>query len=459
MKDNLFRKIEHTIRAYRMIPEAGKVIAGVSGGADSMAMLHFLLHFLPKERILVCHVNHGIRGTEAQRDEDFVRDYCKANFLSFELLKTNIPALAKARGQSEEECGREERYRFFSSFISDSDDKIATAHTRTDLIETVLFRMVSGSAVRGLSGIPAVRGAIIRPLIELTREEVRQYCEENGVSYLEDSTNEDKHYPRNYIRAEILPKLEALNPAAQEKIAALAKDAARDEAFLSKLAYEAAKNAKTPNGYDTAKVLSLEDSVLLRLIRFLCEENGAKRVTEKQLLAAKSVLQSGGFAEFTGDLVIAAGQGSFRFLKKDDLSFQGKTSFAFTMDTSVTFPGGVFRAELIEKNQIFPKKTQNIHNLLFTDAIDYDIITQDLVVRTRLPGDYFVSRGNSVRKPLRRFLSEKKIPKEQRDRLLLIANGSEVLFLEGFGACERAKIGETTRNAVLINIQRGNEHV
>ena len=459
MKDDLVGKIERTVRVHEMIPKEGKLIAGVSGGADSMAMLHFFQRFLPKERILVCHVNHGIRGEEAQRDEEFVRDYCKVNSLSFELLKTDIPALAKARGQSEEECGREERYRFFSSFISGSDDRIATAHTRTDLIETVLFRMVSGSALRGLSGIPAVRGAIIRPLIDLTREEVRQYCEENGVSYLEDSTNEDGRYPRNYIRAEILPKLEALNPNVQAKIAALATNAARDEAFLSKLAREAAEDAKIQNGYDTAKVLSLEDPVLLRLIRFLAEENGAKRVTEKQLIAAKSVLQSGGNAEFTGDLSIAAGQGSFRFLKKEELSFEGKTAFPLQIGASAAFPGGVFETELIEKNQIFPKKTQNIHNLLFTDAIDYDIITQDLVVRTRLAGDYFVSRGNSVRKPLRRFLSEKKVPKEMRDRLLLIANGSEVLFLEGFGACERARIGETTRKAVLIKIQRGNENV
>ncbi len=459
MKDNLTEKIEKTVRQYAMIPETGTVVAAVSGGADSMAMLCFLTGYLPKERLLVCHVNHGIRGAEADRDEAFVRNWCKANSLAFEVLKTDIPSLAKARGQSEEECGREERYRFFSSFISGPNDRIATAHTKTDSVETVLFHLFSGASLRGLCGIPPVRGAIIRPLIDLTREETERFCAENGVSFVSDSSNASLRYPRNFIRAEILPKIEALNPAAQEKIAAFSAFAARDESFLNSLAEEAAKEAESPQGYDAFKILSLPKAIRLRILRNLAEEHGAKRVTAKQLERAEAILPKSGIAEFSGSIELIAGQGRFSFLSKDELNGRGGFSFPLVFDCPVAFPGGVFEAKIFEKNQEFQKKAQKINNLLFTDAVDYDIITQGLVVRTRTAGDYFVSKGNTVRKSLRKFLSEKKVPLQKRDRLIVLAKGNEVFFLEGIGPSEQAKPGEHTRKAVMIQIKRGNEYV
>ena len=453
-KDKLAEKIIQAVTQYAMIPDKGKIIVGVSGGADSMAMLHFLMHFVSKDRLLVCHVNHGIRGEEAQRDENFVREYCKGNSLSFRVCKTDVPALAKTRGLSEEECGREERYRFFSSFISSSEDRIATAHTKTDLVETILFRLATGSALRGLTGISPVRGIIIRPMITLSREETQMYCDLHGVPFVVDSTNASTKYVRNYIRAEILPKFININSNYEDRIASFAESVSKDEAFLSEIAKEASLKASTSEGYDTNYCLTLKDPILMRVLRMLAEENGAHRITEKQLEHAKCVLRKGGIAEFTGGIDLIAGQGRFRFLKKENLSGNIAFSAVFSCEGPLFFPNGVFEAKIIDELLNVQKKDQKINNLLFTKAIDYDIITHDLVVRTRRSGDYFVSCGNSVRKSLRKFLSEKKVPIEKRDQLILIANGNEVLFLEGFGPSEQAKVSDKTKKAVLISIKR-----
>ena len=212
MNRNLYRKAADTVKKYNMFTDCGRIIVGVSGGADSMALLHFLISFIEdKKRIVVCHVNHGIRGEEAQRDEKFVENFCDENDVVFRSISVDIPALSKEKGLNLEECARLVRYSYFSSFVFSDNDRIVTAHTLSDLAETMVFRFITGTSVHGLSGILPVRDKIVRPFINITREEVEEYCEENGISFVTDSTNLSDEYTRNFIRHQIIPKMKEIN--------------------------------------------------------------------------------------------------------------------------------------------------------------------------------------------------------------------------------------------------------
>lgn len=181
----MISKVLETIRKYELLKEGDRVVAGISGGADSVALLHCLAKGLPQYRLklVACHVNHRLRGAESDRDEAFVRSLCSQYEIPCHVLSEDVAALAKERGTGIEECGRELRYRFFRETAAGYGEgtKIATAHTLSDQAETVLFRLARGTGLRGLCGIPPMRGAVVRPLLDVTRKEVERYCAENGL--------------------------------------------------------------------------------------------------------------------------------------------------------------------------------------------------------------------------------------------------------------------------------------
>ena len=203
------------VEKYNMLSPGAAVIAAVSGGADSMAMLLFLMKISERYSLslTVAHVNHGLRGEEARRDEEYVRSFCEKNSLRFEVLHADVAALAKQSGETCEECGRRVRYEFFESI--DKNAKIATAHTASDNAETMLFNLARGSSLKGLCGIPPVRGNIIRPLIFCTREDIEAFCRENSLDFVTDSTNLTLDYSRNKIRHIAVPALKEINSALQ----------------------------------------------------------------------------------------------------------------------------------------------------------------------------------------------------------------------------------------------------
>ena len=200
-------KIAQTAERFAMLPEGGAVVAGVSGGADSMALLFYLLKIAPERGISVCaaHLNHGLRGEEAERDEDFVRSYCAAHGVECRVRRADVRAEAARTGQSEETCGRSLRYAFFAELAQERGARIATAHTLSDNVETVLLNLARGTGLSGLCGIPPVRDGIVRPLLFLTRAQTEAYCRENGVPFVTDSTNLTPAYARNPVSYTHLP--------------------------------------------------------------------------------------------------------------------------------------------------------------------------------------------------------------------------------------------------------------
>ncbi|MDR1892311.1 MAG: tRNA lysidine(34) synthetase TilS [Oscillospiraceae bacterium] len=272
-ENTLETKARRAIAQYNMLPPGALVLAALSGGADSVALTHFLCREgAGKFTLLVAHVNHGLRGGESDRDEEFAREFCAKSGLELFVKRVNVRREMQ-NGESEEVCGRRIRYAFFQEVLEQAWEPdqarelgqarrppparcIATAHTQNDSAETVLLNLVRGSGGAGLRGIPAVRGKnseladeyensqlstvnlnsaefIIRPLIHVSREDVVDYCVRHGISYVTDSSNHSDKYARNRVRTLVIPGLVTVNPAAVQTITRTAEFIARDEEYLS----------------------------------------------------------------------------------------------------------------------------------------------------------------------------------------------------------------------------------
>ena len=202
-------KVLDTIEKYEMIGQGDHVCAAVSGGADSAALLAFLLSLREPMGLTVtaCHLNHCLRGAEADRDEAFVRELCQRWQVPLTVERVEVAELARQEHLSEETAGRKARYALFERLHRETGCKVATAHTLSDNMETVLFSMARGTGLRGMCGIQPVRDYLIRPLIAVTRQEVEAYCAKNGIGFVTDSTNFSEEYTRKRIRLRLIPEL------------------------------------------------------------------------------------------------------------------------------------------------------------------------------------------------------------------------------------------------------------
>ncbi len=182
------------------LPESGRLVVGYSGGADSTALAHWLMGQVPRERILLAHVNHMLRGAEADRDQAFAQAFAKSQGLAIQVLREDVAKLARDRGQGLEECGREVRYGFFHRLASGEQDRILTAHNADDNAETLLLNLCRGAALEGLCGIPRQRGKLLRPLLDVERKAVEAYCQAQGLAFVTDSSNFSDAFARNRVR-------------------------------------------------------------------------------------------------------------------------------------------------------------------------------------------------------------------------------------------------------------------
>lgn len=266
-------KIKAISARYGMMERGDVVVAAVSGGADSMALLNALFSMREELGItlLACHVNHNLRGEESLRDERFVRKFCNERKIELEVYSVEIKP---DKHESIEERARKARYECFDRLCAERNAKLATAHTASDNAETVLINLLRGTGTKGLGGIPPVRGKIIRPLLRCSRKEIEYYCAAHGIEYITDSTNLSEEYTRNKLRLKIIPQLKSFNPSLVEGISRMTEAVTDDNAYLDGLA-EAAKTAcRTENGYSCRKLRELDRAILSRVISAVLSENG-----------------------------------------------------------------------------------------------------------------------------------------------------------------------------------------
>lgn len=455
MSKNISDIILNTAINGGMIDFNDTIVVGVSGGADSMCLLHFLVSIRNQYNLnlIVAHINHNLRGAEALRDQSFVENICKSLNVVCKVLNADINSIASKTGEGSEECGRRIRYEFFSK-LSGENGKIATAHTLSDNTETILFNIARGTGLKGVTGIPRTRGNIIRPIIDITRQQVEEYCAENNIEYVTDSTNLTNDYSRNKIRNIVIPVLKDINPAFEQSVLRLSSIVEQHLDTVTALSQALLEQAKVKNGY-SCKVLSTVDSIILKQAIIIILQNlGCKSYEEKHITLICDIVVIGtGAVKLPNDYTATTSQGILRVYK--NISNQNSESNnenlleSFKEKNIFVINDKKIEVEIISKRKF--DEIANVHKLLVKNALDYDIISSDTLIRTRLPKDVFKQQGRGVTKSLKKLFIEAKIPSEMRNSLPVIANGNNVLWVCEFGVSQQATVTDKTKNVVVIN--------
>ena len=304
----VLEKMNRLSKRYGFYQNNEKTLVGFSGGADSVTLLHVLFSTLGKDRIAAVHINHMLRGEDADADEAFCRDFCQKREIPFLSRKIDVSAICG--GSAFEETARNVRYQTFEEAAAAFNcSTVSLAHTANDHLETVLFCLCRGTGASGLSGIPPKRPlgnvTVVRPLLDVTRDEILAYIEENGLSYRTDQTNADTTYTRNFIRAEIVPLLQKINPAAEEN-ARLASDSVAE---LQEYAEESAMKFLEENEKNGAvSVLALAEispAVRYPVLEMLYGRAGGETLSRAQALALEEIIlqkKTGASVSLSGNL-------------------------------------------------------------------------------------------------------------------------------------------------------------
>lgn len=440
-----------------MLAPGGHVAVCVSGGADSVALLH-ILHSLRGElslQISVLHLNHCLRGEESDGDELFARELCAHLGVPFCSRRSDVRGFAASRGLSLEEAGRDLRYKFFEEFASERGAKIATAHTQNDNLETMLLNLARGTGPRGLAGIPPVRGAVVRPLIECSRAEVEAYLAEYSLPFREDSSNRDCTFARNRLRRKAVPVLLGICPAALENAAETAKLLRAEDDFLGRLAAAEAARIFDGRGFSRMDFLALDpvlsSRILARLLRAAGAETGRARIRRLMEFIGRG---SGGEQLRPGMYFICSGK-SFCIRGTPPPSpepFRSEINLEkFPKKLNINVFSSKKLLVLGLENENYEEFIKNEQKRL-KNALDYDRINRIIECRPRLPGDSIRLCGRGCTKSLKKLFSEARVPEHRRMETLVLDDGGGPVWVEGFGAAERVAVGPLTRRAVLLEI-------
>lgn len=428
------------------MPLFGRTVAvGVSGGADSMALLHVLLELKDEfaMNIIACHVNHGIRGETADRDEKFVVEACKRLGVDVRILRADVPGTAKKMHIGVEECGRRIRYDFFNSVADDVI--IATAHTLSDRSETLLLNIARGASVKGLCSIPAVRGNIVRPLIDCTRADIEKYCSDNSIEFVTDETNFEDIYSRNRIRLNVIPELKKLNPSLERAFMRLISNAEEENGFMNGFSRGILGKVKLKDGYN-ARLLNDEHPAVRKRVIFEIINNETGIAPEAVHVEQVDKILQGGRTEIIGDTVVEVKNGVMKINpQKEEIA-----DWEFDFDSlSAEIPFGKIRGEIIHRNNL-PLK-QSVHN----KVLDYDSIVGHSVLRNRRPGDKVKLAGSSCTKTLKKLFNEKHV--ENRNCAAVLADEAGICWVQGLGCADRCKIKPETDKILIIGEDKQND--
>lgn len=473
MMNNFIEQTEKYVKRLDMIREGDVVVAGVSGGADSVCLL-FVLCALRKRlgfTVSVCHVNHGLRGADADADERFVRELCAEYDVECRVFHENVELIAAKRKQSLEEAGRAVRREAFGKMCAgEMRAKIATAHHRDDNAETILLNMARGTGLRGMCGIWPVRGSWIRPLLWTGRKEIESFLREQGINWCEDATNEEDAYTRNRIRHHVLPVLEdQVNSSASVHLAELS---AQSRELWDLLEQE------TGAALPRCVRLSADGKTVLDKEALKGEHAAVRKQLVKQSIAhilgsekdiaavhVREVLelfdkQSGRMIDLPGG--IRAVRTCFGVeISRPERDRMNSEAGEITLgsDTDVHIPEWGIRisCRVIERSsEGIPR---DIPQKIYTKWLDYDIIKNSLSVRKRQPGDYLRIDKNGKRQKLKNYFVNEKIPREEREKMRLIADGPEIVWIPGYRLNCAYYVTDSTKRILEIKIMEDGKNV
>lgn len=458
-------KIKAVVKDNELIKDGDRVVVGVSGGADSVCLLLVLKEIMPPECITAVHINHGIRGEEAARDEDFVLKLCKRLEIRLEIRRLDVPLFARDNKISEEEAGRILRYRVFEEIrLLYKADKIAVAHNLNDVAETFIMNLSRGSGITGLTGIRLRSGVLIRPLIKTSRAEIEKIAACFGESFITDSTNNSLIYTRNRIRKRVIPELEEVNERAVIHINDACERLEKIEGYIIKEAAKAYKSyvTKSKDIFISNEILVLDEVIIEEVLH-------------------KALLEAAGRARDIGSVHISYLLELFnkQVGRTIDLPYQVR---AYRDYKGIRLKGSANKSESGESIQVLPElllHTEDVEGistvvseednirLTFEDGsiknlsqnscirwFDYDKIAGNVMVRFKEEGDYLVISPEGDKKKLKKYFTDSKIPSDKRGEIPLVASGNEVLWVVGYRTGEGARITSSTKKLLKMEIKR-----
>lgn len=447
----MFSKVLDTIKKYDMLKNGDRVVVGLSGGADSCSLVHILerLRVVYNLDITAVHINHGIRGAEAGRDEEFARSFSKWLGVNFIAYHCDVPKEAVKRSLGEEETGRIIRYEKFRETVEKlGGAKIAVAHNQNDSAETLIMHLCRGSGLKGLAGIRPVNGNIIRPILYCSRKEIEQYCVDNNINYCTDSTNLETEYTRNKVRQILIPWLEKeINSSAGLNIAKASELLREEEDYIEgvaeKLYLETLKHSDYVKLIINADILSREDAVMRRRVLRIALRTFRKDLKDysrSNIESADNILMggTGKSIDLPGNVIIEKSYGELIIRLNDTVK---PTTFEYIIPVGKK----VFVQEIGRYIYMSFNEQRNITSELLnvcTKTVDYDKINKEIKLRTRLTGDTIGIKAG--RKKLKDLFIDEKVPADKRNTIPVLACGNRIILVgnrlgEDFYVCPKTK--------------------
>lgn len=438
--------ILNTIKENKLVKRGDIVAVACSGGSDSMALLH-MLKGLEDEldiEVIAVHVNHSIRDN-AERDASFVMNYCKENKIRAYKFKVDVPKLAKAKAISLESAGREARYGIFDALIQKGvADKIALAHHSSDQAETILLHLFRGAGLSGVKGMDYQKGdTYIRPMLSTAKREILEYLNYNDIPYVEDETNAESTYTRNFLRNEIFPLLVKKWPNVVEALVNFSKSAGEDDDYIQKNLNDYAlliedKIAKVPLSY-----FFYDESVINRILFKAIHGIGiGEDIERKHIDALKNLARN---SENGKKIDLPFGITAYKEYEYLTITNKKKEVVKFGAELKsgeVDVPG--YGKIVVKRVKDFIPKP----NVLY---IDYKKVPRDAIWRFRQNGDVFEKFGGGTKK-LKSYLIDKKIPQRERTNIPVLASGKEVLVIAGVEISDKVKIDDDIKTALKIEV-------
>ena len=431
------------------LPADTPILVALSGGADSVALLHLLAAYGREHRapLYAAHVNHRIRGEEAERDRDFCQALTKELNIPLFVLEKDVPAYAKERATSLENAAREVRYAYFSSLMKEHKiPLLATAHNADDNLETMLLHLTRGSGLQGLAGTPPVRpvegGYVIRPLLSHTKRDILRYCEKHGLSYVTDATNTDLTYARNRIRHTVLPALRALNPRVEESARRTSRILREDMDFWEGEITRYLSDYQPEIGMDTAIINACHKALASRLIvRMYAWQADGAMLEDTHVEAILRLARTS--TEQTSLSLPGRVQARIRTQK---LVFEKTTTpDAPPIDYTIPLSEGCFTLPhmtlTVTKHSAddtsIVEKAKNVHKKSLNIFISSATIEGNLHIRPRRAGDT-IRMGHMTRK-VKKLMCDAHLPVELRNRLPLVCDERQILWIPLIGGCDAVK--------------------
>lgn len=433
----MLTKVLKAFEKYDLLGSAGEITLALSGGADSVCLFYVLLELKEKLnfKLSAVHVNHQLRGEESDRDENFVKELCLKHNVPLVVERVDVNRRVAETGESIELAARNLRYEVFCKAASGI---IATAHTASDSLETVLYNITRGTGLKGASGIPPKRDNIIRPLIYCTREEIETYLEIKNAEYVTDSSNLADDYTRNKLRHNAVPVLKEINPSVENAVSRMCDGFREDEDFLSLTARQAYVSSLNNNCLDAEFLRSQHPAVIKRVVSIYALEQFGIVLDNLHMEKCLDIIKNSGKVSVVKNLFAICSNNSF-LIASDETA---ESEFSY-------------KTEIIE---FIPTKTEKINNLLLKSIIDCDKIIGSVVIRSREQSDSICLAGRKCTKTLKKLFNELKLPLSERDVIPIAADELGVIWVYGVGVSERVKVDDDTVRAKQFVVTKINNH-